>query len=129
MSEKIEDIIREMRAEVRTSRENNPDPRTRIFLSTSNMAIEDFADRLEAADTMAHNESLLRKAGELCAGLMNKASAQDAEIAKLRALVKGLLEASSVSCADCNYDCGPDRDNCIIREAAKCIDEREAENG
>lgn len=52
MKETISDIIREMRDEVRTSRENNPDPRTRIFLSTSNMAIEDFADRLEAADAM-----------------------------------------------------------------------------
>lgn len=49
MIETIEDIVRDMRDDVRTSQENNPDPRTRIFLSTSNMAIEDFADRIKAA--------------------------------------------------------------------------------
>lgn len=64
MKETISDIIREMRDEVRTSRENNPDPRTRIFLSTSNMAIEDFADRIEAAMELEAKGCPLLKAND-----------------------------------------------------------------
>lgn len=122
--ETINAIINEMRDEVRTSRENNPDPRTRIFLSSSNMAIEEFADRIEAANKreMKHNGSLLRKAGELCAELMNKMNAQAAAIEKLRKLVEGLLEAATVDCTECLYKCGPNRENCIIHEASKYID-------
>ena len=47
--------------------------------------------------------------------------AKDAEIEKLRALVKGLLDASSISCAECKYDCYSDHSNCIIHEAANYI--------
>lgn len=57
--------------------------------------------------------------------IKNAVDEKMAEIAKLRELVKGLLEASSTECADCRYDCGPDRDNCIIHEAAKYIEESE----
>ena len=48
-------------------------------------------------------------------------AAKDAEIEKLRALVKGLLDASSISCAECKYDCYSDHSNCIIHEAANYI--------
>lgn len=48
-SETIADIVREMRDDVRTSRVNNPDPWARIFLSASNRAIGEYADRLEKA--------------------------------------------------------------------------------
>lgn len=65
----------------------------------------------------------------LAANKESKKKSKDAEIAKLRALVKGLLEASSISCADCKYDCYSDHRNCIIHEAAKYIDESEDENG
>lgn len=51
------------------------------------------------------------------------------EIERLRALVKGLLDASSISCADCKYDCYSDHSNCIIHEAAKYLEESEVENG
>ena len=53
--------------------------------------------------------------------LRDELSAKDAEIAKLRSLVKGLLEASSISCAECKYDCYSDHSNCIIHEAANYI--------
>ena len=65
----------------------------------------------------------------LAANKESKKKSKDAEIAKLRALVKGLLEAATVDCAECNYDCGCDRGNCIIHEAAKYIEESEDENG
>ena len=35
----------------------------------------------------------------------------------LRALLEGLLKASSVDCASCGYDCGPRRENCITKQA------------
>lgn len=50
---------------------------------------------------------------------------KDAEIARLRALVDGLIEASTLDCACCNYACGPNRENCIVHEAAKYIEESE----
>ena len=53
---------------------------------------------------------------------------KDAEIANLRSLVEGLLEASSTECADCRYDCGQNRENCIIHEAANYIKKVEVEN-
>ena len=55
-------------------------------------------------------------------------AAKDAEIARLRALVEGLLAASATECADCRYDCGPNRQNCIIHEAANYIKKVEVEN-
>ena len=54
--------------------------------------------------------------------------AKDEEIAKLRALVEGLLAASAMECADCTYDCGPNRENCIIHEASNYIKKVEVEN-
>lgn len=39
------------------------------------------------------------------------------EIETLRALVEGLLKASSVECASCGYDCGPRMENCITKQA------------
>ena len=39
------------------------------------------------------------------------------EIETLRALVEGLLKASSIDCASCGYDCGPRRENCITKKA------------
>ena len=39
------------------------------------------------------------------------------EIETLRALVEGLLKASSIDCASCGYDCGPRRENCITKQA------------
>lgn len=57
----------------------------------------------QAADMMEHNESLLNKAGETVVGLMNKMSAQDEEIKKLRTLVKELADA--LGCMLCDYDC------------------------
>ncbi|MCQ2300809.1 MAG: hypothetical protein MJZ81_11890 [Bacteroidales bacterium] len=39
------------------------------------------------------------------------------EIEKLRALVEGLLDAATIECASCTYDCGPNRENCIREQA------------
>ena len=44
-------------------------------------------------------------------------AANKREIETLRALVEGLLKASSVDCASCGYDCGPRRENCITKQA------------
>ena len=43
--------------------------------------------------------------------------AEKREIETLRSLVEGLIKASSVDCASCGYDCGPRRENCIIKKA------------
>ena len=44
-------------------------------------------------------------------------AADKREIETIRALVEGLLKASSVDCASCGYDCGPQRENCITKQA------------
>lgn len=64
-----------------------------------------YADRILAAHKreMAHNESLLRKAGETVVGLMNKMSAQNEEIKKLRKLVTELADALEERL--CDFDC------------------------
>lgn len=38
------------------------------------------------------------------------------EVETLRALLERLLKASG-DCASCGYDCGPRRENCIIKQA------------
>ena len=63
---------------------------------------------------------------ELCEeyGTLRRYAARDVDrIHELRALVEGLLKASTVECASCDYDCGQNRENCIIREAEKYIKE------
>lgn len=79
-NETVEDVCDELRAH-----DLVPPPRGAWVM---------YADRILAAHKreMMHNESLLRKAGETVVGLMNKASAQSAEIAKLRAALKPVLE-------------------------------------
>ena len=74
-----------------------------------------------------HLKSCQRQSGEVIIEQTNKVEVKDAEIEKLRALVKGLLDASSISCADCKYDCYSDHSNCIIHEAARYIEESEVE--
>ena len=44
------------------------------------------------------------------------------EIETLRALVEGLLKASSIDCASCGYDCGPRKENCIIKQAISYLE-------
>ena len=44
------------------------------------------------------------------------------ETKKLRALVDGLLEAATIECASCNYDCGLNRENCIIKHATDYLE-------
>lgn len=83
-----------------------------------------FADRLEKA----HKRELdaLVEASVRTNGLLAKqVNEKDTEIVKLRALVKGLYEASSTECAYCGYDCGRNRENCIMQEAVKYLNESE----
>ena len=75
-----------------------------------------------------HLKSCQCQSGEVIIELTNKVAAKDEEIAKLRSLVKELIEASSISCADCKYGCYSDHRNCIIHEAAKYIKESGVEN-
>ena len=49
------------------------------------------------------------------------------EIETLRALIEGLLKASSVDCASCGYDCGPRRENCITKQAIAYLEGRRDE--
>ena len=62
------------------------------------------------------------------ANLEEAIAAKDAEIVRLRSLVEGLFAASATECANCRYDCGPNRVNCIIHEAANYIKKVEVEN-
>lgn len=54
-------------------------------------------------------------------------AAKDAEIANLHKLIEGLLKASTVECTSCDYDCGQNREHCIIRDAEKHIEKGEVE--
>lgn len=83
-SETIQDITSEMRDDVRTSRVNNPDPWARIFLSASNRAIEEYADRVDKAATMER----LTVDGDYDSVIL----AKDEELERLRALVKEMAE-------------------------------------
>lgn len=56
---------------------------------------------------------MLRQAADM----MDRADTEKREIETLRALVEGLIKASSVDCASCGYDCGPRRENCIAKKA------------
>ena len=46
------------------------------------------------------------------------------EIEKLRAIVEGLLDAATIECASCNYDCGPNRGDCIREQAIDYLEGR-----
>ena len=80
-------------------------------------------DAIAAQKTAEAHEAFVKNA-ELAEAI----AARDAEIANLRSLVEGLLAASATECADCRYDCGPNRENCIIHEAANYIKKVEVEN-
>ena len=82
----------------------------------------ELAEAIEAKD--AEIASLKDKNTEAFKAVLNR----DKEIAKLRSLVEGLFSASAMECADCRYDCGPNRENCIIHEAANYIKKVEIEN-
>ena len=92
------------------------------------------ADRILAAHNREMNAIAAQKTAEAHEAFVKNAelaeaiAAKDAEIVKLRSLIEGLLEASSTECADCRYDCGPNRENCIIHEAANYIKKVEVEN-
>lgn len=47
--ETIDDIVKDVLKEVRESEMNNPDKTTKIFLTSSNMALRDFACRAKKA--------------------------------------------------------------------------------
>ena len=80
-------------------------------------------DAIAAQKTAEAHEAFVKNA-ELAEAI----AAKDAEIVRLRSLVEGLLAASATECADCRYDCGPNRENCIIHEAANYIKKVEVEN-
>ena len=93
-----------------------------------------FADRIIAAHNREIDALAAQKTAEAHEAFVKNAelaeaiAAKDAEIVKLRSLIEGLLEASSTECADCRYDCGPNRENCIIHEASDYIKKVEVEN-
>lgn len=114
MNETIQDIIREMRDEVRMSRENNPDPRTRVFLTSANMALEDFADRLEAAYTREFDELKGERKGILKANeslaadntrLRGELAEKDAEIARIKSVLSELFKRTLTKCQHCDGVC------------------------
>ena len=87
------------------------------------------ADRILSAHNREMNALAEQKTAEAHEAFVKNAeladtiTEKDAEIARLRALVEGLLDAASIECSSCGYDCGPKRENCIIREALKYINE------
>lgn len=108
MNETIDDIVREMRE---LGGKNYLMWSLRKYLNS-------FADRIETA--AKHTcEYAIPNFG--CASENRYLE----ENARLRELVEGLLETSSIECATCGYDCGPNRENCIIDQAAKFIEQKE----
>ena len=100
----------------------------------SETQVEEFADRFASAHEREMNAIAAQKTAEAREAFVKNAelaeaiAAKDAEIVRLRSLVEGLLAASATECADCRYDCGPNRENCIIHEAANYIKKVEVEN-
>ena len=80
-------------------------------------------DALAAQKTVEAHEAFVKNAE-----LADAIAVKDAEIVRLRSLVEGLFAASATECADCRYDCGPNRENCIIHEASNYIKKVEVEN-
>ena len=89
----------------------------------------DAAHKREIADEKRISDAVIKSLRDKKLEMAGEIAAKDAEIARLRALVKGLLDASSISCADCKYDCYSDHSNCIIHDAANYIKEIEVKNG
>ena len=100
----------------------------------SETQVEEFADRFASAHEREMNALAAQKTAEAHEAFVKNAelaeaiAAKDAEIVRLRSLVEGLFAASAMECADCRYDCGPNRENCIIHEAANYIKKVEVEN-
>ena len=100
----------------------------------SETQVEEFADRFASAHEREMNALAAQKTAEAHEAFVKNAelaeaiAAKDAEIVRLRSLVEGLFAASATECADCRYDCGPNRENCIIHEAANYIKKVEVEN-
>ena len=69
---------------------------------------------------LKHDNRDISKMLRQAADMIDRADGEAAkkrEIETLRALVEGLIKASSVDCASCGYDCGPRRENCITKKA------------
>lgn len=64
---------------------------------------------------------------EMVEKLTDRIEAAKREIETLRMLVEGLLKASSVDCASCDYDCGPHRKHCITKQAIDYLEGRRGE--
>ena len=96
--------------------------------------VVEYADRILTAHEREMNALAAQKTAEAHEAFVKNAelaeaiAAKDAEIVRLRSLVEGLFAASAMECADCRYDCGPNRENCIIHEAANYIKKVEIEN-
>ena len=96
--------------------------------------VVEYADRILAAHEREMNALAAQKTAEAHEAFVKNAelaeaiAAKDAEIVRLRSLVEGLFAASAMECADCRYDCGPNRENCIVHEAANYIKKVEVEN-
>ena len=100
----------------------------------SETQVEEFADRFASAHNREIDALAAQKTAEAHEAFVKNAelaeaiAAKDAEIVRLRSLVEGLFAASAMECADCRYDCGPNRENCIIHEASNYIKKVEVEN-
>ena len=100
----------------------------------SETQVEEFADRFASAHNREIDALAAQKTAEAHEAFVKNAeladaiAVKDAEIVRLRSLVEGLFAASATECADCRYDCGPNRENCIIHEASNYIKKVEVEN-
>lgn len=75
-------------------------------METNNKTADNDAEIAKLTADNMRNESLLQKAGETVVGLMNKMSAQDEEIKKLRTLVNELAEhLFNNPCTGCEMYC------------------------
>ena len=123
--ETIADIVSEIRAQ------NLGLPEDSYALSPLVCDLLSLARRIEVAN--AREREVGAEAAQICGEIFEMirreaTSENSSQVGRLRALVEGLLEASATECADCRYDCGPNRENCIIHEAANYIKKVEVEN-
>ena len=73
------------------------------------------------ADSKRISDAVVKSLRDKKLEMAGQIAAKDAEIVRLRSLVEGLFAASATECADCRYDCGPNRENCIIDKAKSAL--------
>ena len=73
------------------------------------------AHKREMADEKRISDAVIQSLRDKKLEMAGEIAEKEAEVERLREIVEGLLKASAVECASCDYDCGQNRENCIIK--------------